>query len=206
MGFGLLFLGYMFMYSFPTGSGIDILPDVIGFIISYFGVRTLADYGCGWDNMKKYYLAVIPSSLFTFILQIVNSFGKLDNISPYWNAFYTAILLVYNLFLLIAIYKIAEDTEVLSICSKAQRNLVLGLIYFAIVLFFSFPLSGIQAIRESLSVKYKFDLVVYLFGYIWQFLNLALIFSCYMWICKAGDEDMPMKEKKFFKKEIDKEE
>ena len=33
-------------------------------------------------------------------------------------------------------------------------------------------------------------------AYVWMILNISLIFNCYMMICKQGDEDMPMPERK----------
>ena len=199
MGFGLVFIGYMFMYSFPY-KGLDILPDILGFIISYFGVKTLADYGCGWELVKRYYYLLIPAGGVTLVLQIQGmSQSSVSFVNELWNYFYTALLLVYNIMLLVAIYRIALDTEVFSIKAKASRNLVLGVVYYAIMLIISFPIEPIQKLKDFLSVNYAFGLLLYIFGYVWQFLNLALIFSCYMWICNSEDKDMPFKEPKIFK-------
>ena len=199
MGFGYVFIGYLFMYSFPY-KGIDVLPDIIGFIIAYIGVRNLSDYGCGWDNLKRYFWILLPASGVTLATQVLKL--TVPNLSIYdiWSYFYTALLLVYNVMLLVAVYHIADDTEVLSIKAKAQRNLVLGIIYYAIMLLVNIPLPAVQALNAYISTKIPLGLVLFLFGYIWQFLNLAIIFSCYMWICQLVDEDMPYTEKKLFKK------
>jgi len=199
MGFGLLFLGYLFMYSFPY-MGFDVVPDVLGFVISFFGIRTLSEYGCGWDTLKRYYSLLLPASLITFVLQFLGLFGLNSAFYELWFYAYSALLLVYNVLLLMAIYKIAVDTDSHSIKAKAKRNLYLGIVYYAFMLFLNFPLPFIEKLNSYLSAKFAVGFILFIFGYIWQFLNLALIFSCYMWICTEEDKDMPNKNKKLFKK------
>ncbi len=200
MGFGLLFIGYLFMFSFPY-RGFDIFPDIIGFIIAYIGLKTLSEYGCGFDNLKKYFYLLLPAGALTAVLQIIKLFGVELSVLKVWEYIYTAFLLLYNVLLLVAIYKIADDTDLRSIKAKAKRNLYLGIVYYALLLFLNFPIAFIQRLNIYLTAKFSIGLVLFLFGYVWMFLNLALIFNCYMWICKPGDEDMPIKERKnIFKK------
>lgn len=199
MGFGLLFLGYLFMYSFPY-KGFDVTPDILGFLISYLGIRKLSEYGCGWDVLKKYMYVILPAGGVTAILQIIIFFGNDLGIYTYWSYAYTALLMVYNVLLLTAVYKIAEDTEVKSIKAKAKRNMILGIAYYFIMLFLDIPVAYVQNLKSYLSSVIPLGFIIFVFGYLWQFLNLAVIFSCYMWICAPGDEDMPVKESKFSKK------
>lgn len=198
MGFGLLFIGYLFLFSFPYKETLNIPPDILGFIIAYIGVRTLADYGCGWENFKKYFSVIFPASILNLVLQIMNLLGFLKNIRELWSYAYEALLIVFNILLLVAIHNIAKDTEVKSIQAKAKRNFVLMLGYYAVMLIISLPLPFIQDIYKHLEVNYSFTLVLFLYNYLWRLLNLALIFSCYMWICQEGDQDMPEKEHVFF--------
>ena len=204
MGFGLLFLGYLFMYSFPY-KGFDITPDIIGFIISYLGIRKLSEYGCGWDVLKRYMYVMLPASLATGVLQAVIAFVTPLDLYTYWSYIYTALLMVYNLLLLTAVYKIAEDTEVISIKAKAKRNMILGAAYYFVMLILDLPVAYIQNLKAYLSSVIPLGFIIFVFGYLWLFLNLAVIFSCYMWICAPGDEDMPVKESKFFKKKKEEE-
>ena len=199
MGFGLLFIGYLFMYSFPY-LGFDVVPDIIGFVISYIGIKSLSEYGCGWDTLKKYFSILLPSGLLTLIFQAIGLFGVKHFVVDLWFYIYSALLLIYNVLLLMAIYKIAVDTDSHSIKAKAQRNLFLGIVYYIIMLFLNCPIPVIQKLNVYLSTHYTAGFILYIFGYIWQFLNLALIFSCYMWICTEEDKEMPIKNKKLFKK------
>ena len=60
MGFGAIFLGIMFLYDFPIPVGKggvaymapDIFPDVIGWILLFFGVRALAKKASGMDQIR----------------------------------------------------------------------------------------------------------------------------------------------------------
>ncbi len=60
MGFGAIFLGIMFLYDFsiPVGKGgaaymaPDIFPDVIGWILLFFGVSALAKKASGLDKIR----------------------------------------------------------------------------------------------------------------------------------------------------------
>ena len=200
MGFGLLFIGYLFFFSFPYKQTLNLPPDLLGFIISYIGIRTLAEYGCGWENLKKYFSVIFPASILNLILQIVNLSGNLLGIREIWLYAYEALIIVYNILLLVSVHNIAKDTEVKSIQAKAKRNIILMLVYYIIMLVFSLPISYVQEIYKHLAVNYSFTLVLFLYNYLWRFLNLVLIFSCYMWICKEGDQDMPEKEHNFFLK------
>ncbi len=205
MGFGFLFLGNFFFADFYY-KDFDILPDFVGLILVFIGLLTLSTYGCGFDNLKRYMYLMFPLSLFHSVLQIllINSIDL--GIYEIWSYVYTAIRLVYTLMLLVAIYRIANDTEVHSIAAKAQRNMVLFVIYNAIVLFLDFPAESIRKIEEFLIQKFAFGLFMFIVKDILFILNLVLIYSCYMWICKEGDEDMPEKERKFFKKKGESEE
>ena len=200
MGFGLLFIGYLFFFSFPYKETLSIPPDLFGFIISYIGVRTLAEYGCGWENLKKYFSLLFPASVFNLILQVINLSGNFLGIREIWAYLYEALIIVYNILLLVSIHNIAKDTEVKSVQAKAKRNVFLMIAYYAVMLIVSLPLPYIQDMYGYLETNYSITLVLFLFNYLWRFLVLTLIFSCYMWICKEGDEDMPEKEHIFFTK------
>jgi len=200
MGFGTLFLGYLFIFSF-TYKGFDILPDVIGFLIIYFGLKKLSEYGYGFNNLKKYMYILFPSSLITFTLQILTLIGfNIKFMTEIWNCIYIPLMLVFNLMLLLSIRNIASDLDLKVLRVRALRNLIITVVYYGLILFFSLPFTFIKSTVALLTEKYAMGLVTYVLGYVWLFLNVLLIFSCYMYICKEGDEDMPVPEKKTKKK------
>ena len=198
MGFGLLFIGYLFLFSFPYKS-FDIAPDLIGFIISYLGIRKLSEYGCGFDNLKKYFYILLPAGFLTLVLQLLSLFGIDVTILNLWSYVYIALLFVYNILLLTSIYKIAKDTDLRSIMAKSKRNLYIGVIYYALMLFFEFPVKFVRNIKDFLVADYSLGFILFVMGYLWLILNLIIIYNCYMWICEPGDEDMQIENKKSFK-------
>lgn len=195
MGFGFLFLGYLFMFSFPYKT-LDVFPDLIGFVISFIGIFKLSKYGYSFDRVKKYLYILIPASLLELILQIL---GLTQNdVSLYtgiFNPVYSALILVYNILLLISIRNIALGTDMLSIGAKALRNIYIAIIYYGINIVLSFPIGYIQELKLALESRY-FAVTMLVFGYIWLILNIALIFNCYMYICDENDVEMLTKKEK----------
>ena len=60
MGFGAIFLGIMFLYDFPIPVGKggtaymapDMFPDLIGWILLFFGVSALAKKASGLEKIR----------------------------------------------------------------------------------------------------------------------------------------------------------
>ena len=75
MGFGAIFLGIMFLYDFPIPVGKDgvaymapdIFPDLIGWILLFFGVRTLAKNAAGLDKIRFFPLPMILLSALSIL-------------------------------------------------------------------------------------------------------------------------------------------
>lgn len=180
------------MFSFPY-KGFDILPDIVGFILAFTALRSLSEYSEGFETLKKYLYLLLPSSLVTLVLQILVLTGSKQNLffEAYFTG-YTALLAFYNILLLTAIKKIARETELKSLEARAMRNTVLAILYYAALLFSYLPFDFVKNVSSHPTYK----VTLFLFGYIWQALNFVLIFSCYMWICRQGDEDMPVKKRR----------
>lgn len=72
MGFGAIFLGIMFLYDFPIPVGKekiaymapDIFPDLIGWILLYFGVSALAKHAKGLERLR---FAPLPMAVFSVL-------------------------------------------------------------------------------------------------------------------------------------------
>ena len=86
MGFGAIFLGIMFLYDFPIPVGKDgvaymapdIFPDLIGWILLFFGVRTLAKNAAGLDKIRFFPLPMILLSALSILKETL-----------WFSAFYT---------------------------------------------------------------------------------------------------------------------
>lgn len=86
MGFGAIFLGIMFLYDFPIPVGKDgaaymapdIFPDVIGWILLFFGVSALAKKASGLDKIRLFPLPMIVFSVLALLKETL-----------WFSAFYT---------------------------------------------------------------------------------------------------------------------
>lgn len=73
MGFGAMFLGFMFLYDFQLGlrapgsdsayALLDIFPDAIGWVLLFFGLRTLSKKDTSFAFLRN-------STVFFFILSL----------------------------------------------------------------------------------------------------------------------------------------
>ena len=77
MGFGALFLGFMFLYDFQIGlrasesegayALLDIFPDAIGWILLFFGLRRLCKKSDSFSFLKKSTLFFLVLSVFSLV-------------------------------------------------------------------------------------------------------------------------------------------
>jgi uncharacterized membrane protein len=74
-GFGSIFWGFLFMFDFRI-QGLDILPNVIGYLLMYFGLGKLSSYSSEFDNAKKYSIPLAVLSLFS-LYQVQKPVGQM---------------------------------------------------------------------------------------------------------------------------------
>jgi len=79
MGFKKLFWGFIFFFDFRIG-GIDLLPDIIAYILFYQGLRILADRNERFGKAKAIAFPLIFVSLLD-IYQVSIPFDQIGNIS-----------------------------------------------------------------------------------------------------------------------------
>ncbi len=75
MGFGALFLGFMFLYDFQVGlrhtgaqeawAMLDLFPDCIGWCLLFFGLNRLAKKEKKFENLRLFSIFFLVLSLFT---------------------------------------------------------------------------------------------------------------------------------------------
>lgn len=86
MGFGAIFLGIMFLYDFPIPIGKggvaymapDIFPDLIGWILLFFGVSSLAKHAKGLDRLRFVPVPMLAFSVLSLLKETL-----------WFNRFYT---------------------------------------------------------------------------------------------------------------------
>ena len=197
MGFGLLFIGYLFTYLLSMAGAYGCYPAIIGCLVMLYALTKLLEYE---KTFKYAFFGLIPVTVCTVYSVAVQTFTSLgvrlpailgsqtlEIIMTYSKALFN---LVFNVLLLYAISVIAKSTGVERTQKAALRNIVIYGVYFLTVL-----------LNESLPSDMKFNLYVFwaalALSVLVLVLNGTVIFSCYMRICDEGDEDMARKESRF---------
>lgn len=195
MGFGWLFIGYVmsYMMNFTKYShGIVLL----GCLLMWHGISMLRRHNekfiyasyplLAFATVKLYMSCALANELFDMGLSIFT--GTVYTIFEVIEYLSCA---VFHIFLLLAVKSIASDLELSKQSNAAQRNMVITTMYYLLALVWMLPLNMPNDVRSGVLM---FLLLARL---LWAILDLVLIYSCYMYICPAGDEDMPLKKSRF---------
>lgn len=96
MGFQRIFLGVLFFFDFRI-NGFDIIPDFIGYILIYSGLKVILEMNGNFESASKLALPLI------FL-----SFGDLFQINTSVQPFFLLIGLVYLVLNLLMVYRICK--------------------------------------------------------------------------------------------------
>jgi len=201
MGFGLLFLGYTLpLAPLPY---LLALPDCIGFVFMLVALSKLSPHSKNFKfagYILYFMLALSLTTLFIESTVFINEFitpltvfkspGDIINTLSFSQLVCN---LAFHYFLFQALIDIASFVENKKIVRKCKRNRIITLIYLIYAVIIALPLGFPKEIFQYLAY---INNIAYYPVFI---LNAIQIFSCYMWICYEGDEDMPAPEKSLFK-------
>ncbi len=185
MGFGTLFVGYILLFN-----PFSWYTDLFACLLMALGLTKLVPYEQSFRRaLIADLFAAIPAAV-SFAFTLLSMFGSslgdfyMTNVNP---ALRAVTFLYFTLELLIAIDRIAVATDIGALRLPAMRNRIFTAIYYALYAFANLSFDTGSLIGRI--VIYS-TLPVLLVGLAVHFLNAKLIFSCYMWICPEGDEDM----------------
>ena len=191
MGFGLIALGWLFFADIPWE--VDLMADFLGCFLIVMGCRRLKPYSRYFSEATKWFTILIVPSVAITSLQIASMIANESVIAEYIvhaDIAQTLVFAVALYYLLLAFIRISTDVGRTKIAKKCRRNIAIGavtiLFYIATNFLALFDVGGKYVIRAGF--------VGYAMWYVMLALQFIQIFSCYMWICYEGDEDMPMKE------------
>lgn len=191
MGFGLLFIGYLFLFNFPLRNyfALDMIPDLVGYVILFFALSKLKLY---IDKMRYARLVLIPMlclAVFRFVFVFLSYFGIYNGTNLINAVWYVenGLIFAFHILLLRGICDIAKETGLPKLCVRGKRNLICIVLYY--LAYFT------EAIfAKSSSAALQWARVITLLAGLWFVLLCAmLIFSCYMWICLPEDLNMESK-------------
>ena len=124
------------------------------------------------------------------MLDIVPISNK-ELIISYYAVLSAVLKLIYTSLLLKGIETLAFELDIPSLRIKAFRNRLFTYLYYALNI-------CTQLNNATLAEFTRYALLpVMLFGIVYLILNAILFYSCYMWICLEGEEDMDRKDSKF---------
>jgi len=197
VGFGLLFLGYFFLFDFPY-KGLDIFPDAAGFGLMLLGLLSLVEYERAFRRPLYAGFGLLLLNVIDLAFQLSAFFGKAlpSAVTDVFTYLLLFALLLYQCLLLDGIAAIAKQTDLPALRFRAIRNKIFTVAMAVIKLFFSLDFAFIRDMSIRLNTALPFSSILFLLDWLVLLLNALLLFSCYMRICKEGDEDMPMPEKK----------
>lgn len=189
MGFGLLFTGHLFLF---FCKGVDIFPDSLAYLLITLALIKLSAYNTGFRRAKLISLPLLAAAVVSDVFQILAAADILPLGLPQrlLMAAVSCGLLVMYWFTLDGVSQIAKEVGRDDIAVKARRNRLLTAAYTLSALLFQ---TDLDFVRE---LAMYFGIVFLLLGILWVFFNGTLFYSCYMWICLEGDENMPEKPKK----------
>lgn len=203
MGFGLLLIGYFFLMSLPL-NGIDILPDIIGYLIMLSALNALVKHCPKNNGFIRARLTVFPTAALSIAVlgcQLAAASGMLTSglekylVNPI-KTLYTIAIGVFHVFLLLGIFQLSCEVELKKLTNRSRRMIVLTAVYYLCemlsLLGLTKPIAALTPNPDR--VLSYINASVYAIGNLWLFLTWALIFTCYMRICLEGDEDMPYRE------------
>lgn len=191
MGFGLLFLGYFIAFLMAlTKFGFAI--RLAGYLLMAYSLIKLRDFELKftWPMFVSFGLIIIG------IVQCV--FGVCDEISYTLSESINVLrsivdvsesfaIVIFNLLMLWSIMTIAGRLELPKQKNAAVRNMIFVAFWAVLDFLGTGPLAS-----NTVYINY-FGLPTFILYMAWIILNLVLVFSCYMYICPAGDEDMNRK-------------
>lgn len=194
MGFGILFIGYLIASVLSINPFGDI-TRLIGFSIILFALVKLSPHAKGFRAAKYFSLALILASGASGALTLAERFGAdvgafaLTKQILLYSV--TVLFYAFHLFLLFGIRELARAVELSKLADKALRNFIIGSFYFVLTFVGSLDTPFKESFANYLGLP---TLVI---GLVWYILNAVLIYSCYMWICLEGDENMERKKSRF---------
>ena len=183
MGFGTLFIGYFLLLNLVAYR----VTDVIAAAVMLLGLYKLS-------FVNKYFKgAAIASSV--FVVFSLGEFGvsayemlfrKID--SPVFISISSVIRCIIVGALTVLILKgielVSKEVDIPELSKRAYRMIIISAVTYALWIFLEAPFSVNSYILSILSVITIIATIALIF------INLSVIYTCYMRICMPGDEDI----------------
>ena len=213
MGFGILFLSYFLAFFVPLS-----YLHVIGYAGVAWALYKLGDYRPALCKAAWWLIPLGACCLYHVtgsVLELLPYFGMAAPELPFINKTVTAavsivesaMILCFHFALLRALRSFAAELELPAIAKRADWGLWrVGVQVSTYIVALSLELAGFGLQLTSTHTRLSsllFDagaelaLIALLLQFAWAAFNLINLFTCYMYICPEGDEDMERKPSRF---------
>ncbi|MBQ7822039.1 MAG: hypothetical protein IJ391_07140 [Clostridia bacterium] len=194
MGFGLLFIGYLFAFGFTSGVNFIVsIVGIFGSIVLFAASSKLMLYSSSFRITRVMSVSLGVSYLLNTIVQLLTAYNVVSDayvLSRVCRAFIILSVFVFNMFMYFGIAEVSRSVDDKKLTVSAYRDLIVMIIYY-LCTGLSFSVTG-----ASQNIKSIIALLSALLGLVWLVLSVWLVISSYMRICLPGDEDMPIKNNK----------
>ena len=183
MGFGLLFLGLTLVL---VMSGYAVLPAFIGYFLCTYACLKLSEYEEKFKRSAIVFAVVGVLSLAQSALQLtvlISGNTLLSDLAGYSELFFEAVFYIGQWMLLPALIAIARDTGRTKTVFACRRNQVLFILMFVLYI------AANILVRTGWTYSRWALVYAIVSRFIVLILNLVSVFSCYMWICREGEEE-----------------
>ncbi|MBO7171054.1 MAG: hypothetical protein J6W28_07755 [Clostridia bacterium] len=192
MGFGFLFVGYLFTFNFVAYNGYT---DVLSTLLMLLGLSTLSAYG---KSFKQAFFTGLPLVLLhagSFVVSL-GALIELFTVSQAFTAWLSMASLitkaVFLFFVLTGIAEISRETDIPVLRLRALRNRIFTLVFLALGVLLESDLFKVQS--KLLAIIAMLYMIL---GLLVTFLNAKCFYEAYIWICLEGEENMERRQSRF---------
>lgn len=193
MGFGIFLFGYTFILDVGVsinaeyGIGIDVFPDLIGYIVLLIALRKIASYDKNFGRAGTVTLLLLPVGLLTLGFQ-VGAWAGFDpricrNVLDVLGTAKCVLLFLFHLSWLPAHAKLCSLIELDKLAGSCRVSAILSCLFWA--------LFGIQPLLAYVRINVLVNVLLYLTAflfYIVLFFNLIILWRSYQMIGYEGEE------------------
>ena len=181
MGFGYLFIGYLFFFNLSFAG----FTDVIAVTLMLIGLSTLRQYARGF---RAAFYSALPLLLLTLCSFVFEMLKLLSLSTPIELSLFVTILshaakcvLLWNC--LTGVAQLSHETEIPVLQARALRNRLLTPVCFLLAILLECDVLPLPV--------YRYVAVAYLvYALVYTFMNARAFFESYVWICLEGEESM----------------
>lgn len=195
MGFGILTAGYYiaFLVGMLWQSEIwGILLILLGCVMLLYALSRLIEYEYSFRNALFFGVVLILPAVYRLLFWLSENY--LWELSIFSSSILETVKIVeflvfvaFQLTLLLSVRSLARNVDNPKIASSATRNMVFLGLYAAVQLLSTLPIGFAS----------YFVLSAMLLQIVYHVLIGVMLGSCYMRICDAEDEDMPLRKSRF---------